>query len=147
MPRQSSVTSIRARIRALENQARRLERNATKGLRAVAAAIAKHGLSLSQVQQAFGMTKGGRKRSPVAGRKVAIKYKDEKGNTWTGRGRTPLWLVAAEKAGKKRQSFLIGAKKTPPKSARSQKARAKKPAEKKPAEKKPTVSASVLAAS
>ena len=142
MPRQSSVSSIRARIRALENQARRLERNATKGLRAVAAAIAKHGLSLSQVQQAFGMIKGGRRRSPVAGRKVAIKYKDDKGNTWTGRGRTPIWLVEAEKAGKKRQSFLIGAKKTPTKSARSKKARSKKPPEK-----KPSTSASAASAS
>jgi DNA-binding protein H-NS len=132
MPRQSSVSSIRARIRALETQARRLERSATKGLRAVASAIAKHGLSLTDVQRAFAMSKGGRKRSPVAGRTVAVKYKDDKGNTWTGRGRTPLWLVAAEKAGKKRQSFLIGAKKTPAKSARSKKARAKKPSEKKP---------------
>jgi|KBSSwiStaDraftv2_1062776.scaffolds.fasta_scaffold3174278_1 DNA-binding protein H-NS len=133
MPRQSSVASIRARIRALQTQARRLERNATKGLRAVAAAIAKHGLSRSEVQQAFGMTKGGRKRSPVAGRAVAIKYKDDKGNTWTGRGRTPLWLVAAEKAGKKRQSFLIGVKKTPSKS-KSKKARSKKPSDRKSSE-------------
>ena len=133
MPRQSSVASIRARIRALQTQARRLERNATKGLRAVAAAIAKHGLSRSEVQQAFGMTKGGRKRSPVAGRAVAIKYKDDKGNTWTGRGRTPLWLVAAEKAGKKRQSFLIGVKKTQSKS-KSKKARSKKPSDRKSSE-------------
>jgi DNA-binding protein H-NS len=133
MPRQSSVSSIRARIRALETQARRLERSATRGLKAVSAAIAKHGLSLSDVQRAFSMTKGGRKRSPVAGRTVPVKYKDDKGNTWTGRGRTPLWLVAAEKAGKKRQSFLIGAKKAPPKSAKSRKARSKKPSEKKTA--------------
>ena len=133
MPRQSSVSSIRARIRALETQARRLERSATKGLRAVSAAIAKHGLSLSEVQQAFALSKGGKRRSPVAGRTVPVKFKDDKGNTWTGRGRTPLWLVAAEKAGKKRQSFLIGAKKAPPKSAKSKKARSKKPSEKKPA--------------
>jgi DNA-binding protein H-NS len=133
MPRQSSVSSIRARIRALETQARRLERSATKGLRAVSAAIAKHGLSLSEGQQAFALSKGGKRRSPVAGRTVPVKFKDDKGNTWTGRGRTPLWLVAAEKAGKKRQSFLIGAKKAPPKSAKSKKARSKKPSEKKPA--------------
>ena len=40
-------------------------------------------------------------------RKVAIKYRDEKGNTWTGRGKTPRWLVEAEKAGRSRDAFKI----------------------------------------
>ncbi|MBM4232027.1 MAG: H-NS histone family protein, partial [Gammaproteobacteria bacterium] len=31
---------------------------------------------------------------------------DDKGNTWTGRGKTPRWLAAAEKAGAKRDQFL-----------------------------------------
>lgn len=110
MPRQLSALTLRARIRALELQARRLERSATKGLRAAAAVIAKHGLSLADLRQAFGMSKG-RGRSALAGRTVPIKYRDGTGNTWTGRGRAPLWLVAAEKAGKKRESFLVGAKK------------------------------------
>jgi DNA-binding protein H-NS len=39
---------------------------------------------------------------------VAVKYRDSAGNTWSGRGRTPTWLVAAEAAGKKRESFLLG---------------------------------------
>jgi|SRR6516225_6157584 DNA-binding protein H-NS len=39
--------------------------------------------------------------------KVAVKYRDSAGNTWTGRGRMPRWLVAATKAGKKREDFLI----------------------------------------
>ena len=33
---------------------------------------------------------------------MPVKYADDKGNKWTGRGRPPLWLVAAEKAGRKR---------------------------------------------
>jgi len=40
-------------------------------------------------------------------RKVAIKYRDEKGKTWTGRGKTPRWLVEAEKAGKSRDAFKV----------------------------------------
>lgn len=122
MPRQISLATIKARIRALEFQAHRLERKAAKRLRAVAAVISKHGLSLSEVQRAFGMSKGGSKRRTSGGRPVAVKYKDEKGNTWTGRGRSPLWLVAAEKAGKKRESFLVGANKARPKSAKPKKA-------------------------
>jgi DNA-binding protein H-NS len=114
MPRQLSAATIRARIRTLEAQARKLERGATKGLRAAAALIARHGLSFSDLRQAFSMSKGrGRgKRGALAGRTVAVKYRDDNGNTWTGRGRPPLWLVAAEKGGKRRDLFLIGAKKS-----------------------------------
>ena len=40
-------------------------------------------------------------------KKVAVKYKDKDGNAWTGRGMAPRWLVAAEKSGKKRESFAV----------------------------------------
>ena len=40
--------------------------------------------------------------------KVAVKYRDSAGNTWTGRGRMPRWMVAATKGGKaKKEEFLI----------------------------------------
>src|SRR5262249_28746758 len=40
--------------------------------------------------------------------KVAVKYRDKAGNTWTGRGRMPRWLTAATKGGKaKKEDFLI----------------------------------------
>jgi DNA-binding protein H-NS len=40
--------------------------------------------------------------------KVAVKYRDGAGNTWTGRGRMPRWLTAATKGGKaKKEDFLI----------------------------------------
>lgn len=41
---------------------------------------------------------------------VAVKYRDPKNaiNTWTGRGRMPLWMVAATKIrGVKKEDFLI----------------------------------------
>jgi DNA-binding protein H-NS len=41
---------------------------------------------------------------------VAVKYRDPKNpkNTWIGRGRMPLWLVAATKGNKaKKEDFLI----------------------------------------
>jgi DNA-binding protein H-NS len=39
---------------------------------------------------------------------VAVKYRDENGNTWTGRGRMPRWLTAATKGGKaKKEDFLV----------------------------------------
>lgn len=33
-----------------------------------------------------------------------VKYKDENGNTWTGRGGVPRWIV---KSGKPKEAFLV----------------------------------------
>jgi DNA-binding protein H-NS len=53
-----------------------------------------------------------RKGSKLRGRKVAPKYRHPKtGETWSGRGAMAGWLKAELKAGKKRDSFLIGGKK------------------------------------
>jgi DNA-binding protein H-NS len=59
-----------------------------------------HGLSLDEV---FGRGRKGKGS-------VAPKYRDPKNpeNTWTGRGRMPLWMVAATKGNKaKKDDFLI----------------------------------------
>jgi DNA-binding protein H-NS len=45
--------------------------------------------------------------SPLAGRKVAPKYRGPGGQTWAGRGAQPLWMREALKAGKKPEQFLI----------------------------------------
>jgi len=118
MPPNSTVAQIHAQIRMLEKQAKKLEVDATKGLRAAAKLIAKHGLSMSDLKAAFSLSRGKNKR-PGARAKVPVKYADGNGNTWTGRGRTPLWLVAAEKGGRKRETLLVGASKAKAKSKRS----------------------------
>jgi DNA-binding protein H-NS len=59
-----------------------------------------HGLTLDEV---FGKGRKGKGS-------VAPKYRDPKNpeNTWTGRGRMPLWMVAATKGNKaKKDDFLI----------------------------------------
>ena len=126
MPRQLSVETIRARIRALELQARQLERQAVRRLQSVAAKIAKHDLSFAELKQAFELSKSGTKGHSPAGRSVPVKYRDDEGNSWSGRGRPPLWLVAAEQAGKSRDSFLIGAKKVRAKAEKPKDAKPKK---------------------
>jgi DNA-binding protein H-NS len=40
-------------------------------------------------------------------RKVAPKYKGPKGETWSGRGLKPRWLIAAMNEGRELQEFLI----------------------------------------
>jgi DNA-binding protein H-NS len=36
---------------------------------------------------------------------LPVKYRGPNGEEWSGRGRTPKWLTAAEAAGKKREDF------------------------------------------
>jgi DNA-binding protein H-NS len=44
----------------------------------------------------------------LKGTKVEPKYKDPKtGEKWSGRGRTPRWLVKELNAGRKKEDFLI----------------------------------------
>jgi DNA-binding protein H-NS len=47
------------------------------------------------------------RRSSLKGRKVAIKYRDNDGNTWAGRGAQPVWLREKLKAGAKLDDFEV----------------------------------------
>jgi DNA-binding protein H-NS len=46
-------------------------------------------------------------RKSLTGTKVAPKYRGPGGETWAGRGATPVWMREAIKTGKKREDFLI----------------------------------------
>jgi DNA-binding protein H-NS len=66
----------------------------------VLAMVKEHGFEISDL---FGK---GRKAKGT----VAVKYRDPQNpqNTWTGRGRMPLWLAAATKGSKvKKEDFLV----------------------------------------
>ena len=55
-----------------------------------------------------GSKKAAKPNKKRAKRKVAPKYKDPQSSaTWSGRGLTPKWLAEKEKAGAKREEFLI----------------------------------------
>ena len=41
------------------------------------------------------------------GAKLPAKYSDGAGNSWTGRGSTPRWLVQAIAAGKSKEDFAV----------------------------------------
>ena len=38
---------------------------------------------------------------------VAAKYRGPNGETWSGRGRAPMWLAALEAEGRQRSEFLV----------------------------------------
>jgi hypothetical protein len=61
---------------------------------------------LSKLGGEIGNVKHGR-RSSLKGRKAPVKYRDKSGNTWAGRGATPVWLREKLKAGAKLEDFAV----------------------------------------
>ena len=94
----AELAELRAQVDRMMVEKQSRERTA---LRQKMADIAKeHGLSIEEV-----LGKGRKGKGSVA-----PKYRDPKNpeNTWTGRGRMPLWMVAATKGNKaKKDDFLI----------------------------------------
>lgn len=118
MPRTLSLNTIRARIAELQKKARVLEARAKPGVEKVVAVIKKYKLTRNDLKHAFAKkaghsaaaSKGAKKTKRVSsqtGKKAPVKFEDGNGNAWTGRGRTPRWLQAAEKAGAQRSSFAV----------------------------------------
>lgn len=53
------------------------------------------------------LAKKGKAGAP--GKKAEIKYRDENGNGWSGRGLKPRWLTAAIESGKQLEDFAVTA--------------------------------------
>ena len=63
---------------------------------------------LEWMDRASAVVSGARRgASALKGKKVPPKYRSPSGETWSGRGARPRWLVAAMKDGKKIEDFLI----------------------------------------
>jgi DNA-binding protein H-NS len=96
----AELQEMQARIEQAKLEKQKADRAAVRDK--IAAIAKEHGFSLDEL---FGGRKGNGKGTRG---KVAVKYRDNSGNTWTGRGRMPLWMVAATKGGKaKKKDFLI----------------------------------------
>ncbi|AOY95299.1 endonuclease [Cupriavidus sp. USMAA2-4] len=99
----ATYQEIVQQINALQKQAEEIK------AREQAAVIA----DIRQKIEQYGLTADdlGFGAKPVAGkkasRKVPVRYRDNAGNTWTGRGKRPGWLTQALAAGKQVEDFLI----------------------------------------
>lgn len=119
-----SAAALKAKIATLQKQLEAAEKNKAPAIKKIVALMKKLGVTIADLQSAgtaVGAPRKGRRGRPAgsgnkakvsgkrkrAGKKVAIKYRDDKGNTWTGRGKTPRWLTDAEKSGKSRDQFKI----------------------------------------
>jgi len=117
VPRQTSLKTIRQQIAKLEAQAKRLadgeSEKKRKAISEVSALMRKLGVSVEDLSTPAAKAA----RKPVAGpakekkkvsKPVPVKFRNtETGDTWSGRGRTPRWLVAAEAAGRVRDEFKV----------------------------------------
>lgn len=117
-----SAAALKARIDRLQKQLDAAEADKAPAIKKVRLLMKKLGLTFTDLTG--GAVPARRGRPPRAAKsngtgaeaakskknrgKVAVKFRDDKGNTWTGRGKTPRWLVAAEKTGRDRESFKIG---------------------------------------
>ncbi len=111
MARTQSIEVLRRKIRELQAKAEKLEKAEKPGIKQLRAVLKKYRLGAEEVKIALnGSARTGR-GSKLAGRKVKPKYRnpDKRSETWTGRGRMPLWMTALVKKGKKPDDFLIEA--------------------------------------
>ena len=94
----AELSELEARIGKLKIEKQNTEREAVRDK--IIAMAKEAGFDAHEL---FG--KGGR---GGRGGKIAPKYRDKDGNTWTGRGRPPRWLSAAlNQRGVKKDDFLI----------------------------------------
>jgi len=109
MARTQSLEVIYRKIRELQAKAEQLERAEKPGITQLRALLKKYRLGPADVKIALNNVVRPGRGSKLKGRKVAPKYRnpDKRSETWTGRGRTPLWMGALLKKGKKPDDFLI----------------------------------------
>lgn len=110
-----SYQDVVNQIEQLKTEAARLRAAEVKGvISRIKEAIATYGLT----REDLGLGSTARAKAPKvkatrgrtarrAGAKIAPKYRDSAGNTWTGRGLKPRWLTAAIASGKKLEDFRI----------------------------------------
>lgn len=79
-----------------------------RGKTARSGGVAKPDTTIQAMSRIKGPAKSGDEKGNGKTRaKPAVKYKDDKGNSWTGRGATPKWLAAHEAEGRNRSEFAV----------------------------------------
>ncbi len=109
-----SYEALKARISALQKQLTAAENSKGPAVRQVKALMKKLGVTMEDLATKPAAPtsrkpaqKTARKAGRKAGAKIPVKYRDENGNTWTGRGKTPIWILEADKTGNSREIFRV----------------------------------------
>jgi len=107
-----SYSQVLKQIEALKADAEKLRQKEVDGVIArIREAIGQYGLTAADLglgaraAKAPKAVKPGRKKAKAAAAVKAIKFRNEAGQTWVGRGKRPQWLRDALAAGKTLQDF------------------------------------------
>jgi DNA-binding protein H-NS len=111
-PTRRRFTALLDQISVLEQKARSLQggqRDAV--IEKIVLQMDEYGITLEDLERAIAPQGEWRTKAPPVARprkSVSVKYRDpDTGLTWTGQGRAPGWITAAEAAGQSRDSFLL----------------------------------------
>lgn len=98
----ATYSEIQAQIEQLKQQAEAVRKEEVQSAIAqIRQLMADFNLSIDDIQ-------GGKVRTRKVKAVGNAKYRNpETGQTWSGRGRQPQWIIAAEEAGKNRDEFAI----------------------------------------
>ena len=98
----ATYRELKAKAEDLMRQAEAARKAETAAVIAeIKAKMTEYGITLADL--------GGGTKAAKSRKAVAAKYRNPaNGDTWSGRGRVPRWLVALEGVGRKREEFLVG---------------------------------------
>lgn len=117
-----SPSALKTRIAQLQKQLAAAEANRAPAIAKVRALMKELGVTIDDLVGGRKSSRNGRSSRQAdgandelarttkprrTGGKVAVKFRDARGNTWTGRGKTPRWLAEAEAAGTSRETFKV----------------------------------------
>lgn len=104
-----TVSEINAEISRLQRKAETIKRKTRQNVLAdIIRTMRENDLTADEIAQAL------RRPSVKPSAPSTVKYKHTSGATWSGRGRTPGWVKAAEAAGESRDLYLISTPSTNP---------------------------------
>lgn len=110
-----SYTQFVKQIEALKVEAEKVRRQEANGvIDRIREAISFYNLTAADLglgarvpKAPKAVAKPGRPRTKAAAAPAVIKYRDEQGRGWVGRGKRPQWLRDALTAGKSLQDYLV----------------------------------------
>jgi DNA-binding protein H-NS len=104
-----TYAQIQKQIEKLQQQATALRQKEVQGvIGRIKEAIAHYGLTVDDLFGTRAAAPKAAKKHAGNGKKTSVpKYRDEAGNTWTGRGKRPNWFLQALATGKTPQDLLI----------------------------------------
>ena len=115
----NNLVDIQSQIEKLQKQAQQIKtKEFAKTVQDIKEKMRAFGITVKDLQSAKSprgtksldaSTKKPRKASSkMAGSKVAAKYRNAEGQSWTGRGLMPRWLKALVDEGRTKEEFLVG---------------------------------------